>query len=901
MNKIKPLLIFLVVVGFITTQLQSGETETKTRLIFADNYLPSIEFPIGGIGTGNVMLGGRGDIKHIEFFNAPNRNELPPELTFFCLWVQEDGGAPIAKVLERELFPPFLNPFGQPRQQLIGLPRFPQAEFQGEYPFAKVRLFDQQLPLDIELEAFNPFIPLDPENSGLPVAIFNWRVLNKSEKPVEVSIAFNMSNLIKSKRDGEFSYGRNLNQFIERQAYRGILMTAERAHPDSTDYAELAILTTEKEINGQTHWYRGGWWDNAHIFWDDFRDDGQLQPVSDANASPDRRTDVATILVHFKLAPGAHKCVPFYLCWYVPNRRTDIHFALGHIESTKRIFKNYYATRYKSVLEVADFLIQNIETLTGATRLYHDIVFQSTYPDFVKDAITANTAVLKTNLLMRVANGDLHGFEGLGNDFGCCAGTCTHVWNYAQTLASLFPTLAQNARKTAFLHDTFENGFQAHRSVFPLGDYWFDGPPAADGQMGNIVRVYREWKNSGDMNFLKQLWPQVKAALEFAWRGVGEISDKFAWQKNSLHAPWDPDQDGIIEGRQHNTYDIDFYGSNSMIGSLYLAALKAASEMALAVGESEKAKEYDQIYQSGRKQFEELLWNGEYYIQKIEVMPGLTIPDRLQSPPDENGKIIPKYQYGNGCLSDQLLGQYLAHISGLGYLLDQAQVKSALASIFRHNFVETLRNFHNVQRVYGLNNEGGLMTCTWPRGNRPALPFVYADELWTGIEYQAAASMIYSGLVAEGLKVVETVRKRYAGWNRNPFAEIESGRFYARSLASWSVLLALSGFQYDGIQQTISFAPKINKNDFYTFWSGGNGWGSFQLKGKHLQFKLEYGGLKLRAFGIGQTYPFQIFRGVTLNDRNIQAELKRETDLIVLKFSEPVSITKGDCLEIEFD
>jgi non-lysosomal glucosylceramidase len=863
---------------------------------YSGDSLRSIEFPVGGIGTGNILLSGRGNIKHIEFFNAPNRNELPPEMTFFSIWFKQAGNRPAARVLERELFAPFLNPFGQPRQQLIGLPRFKQAEFHACYPFGYLILQDEKIPLKIELEVYNPFIPLDPERSGIPAAVFNWQITNRTDKTVSVSLAFNMANLTK----GDNIYGGNINRYIKKNLYHAIHMSSTRAHPDSTNYAELAILTTEKTTDIQTRWYRGNWWDNAHLFWDDFKDDGRIQPLLDNNESPNGRTDIGTILVYFALQPSEVKTVPFYLCWYVPNRRSGQDYALGQSASTKKIFKNYYAVHYSGVLQVADYLTENIDSLYQDTKKYRDILFKSTYPPFVLDAVSANTAALKTNLLMRVDNGDMHGFEGLGNDFGCCAGTCTHVWNYAQALASLFPTLEQNARKTAFLHDTFENGFQAHRSVFPLGEYWFDGPPAADGQMGNIVRLYREWKYCGDTQCLKKLWPKVKASLEFAWNGVGEVEPALAWQKNSMKLPWDPDKDGIMEGRQHNTYDIDFYGPNAMIGSLYLAALKAAAEMAEALGEPEKAEEYDTIYNSGKEQFEKLLWNGEYYNQNIEVMEGLNIPERLESPPDKNGKILPKYQYGNGCLSDQLLGQYLAHISGLGYILDKDHIKQAMHSIYMYNFIDNLSEFHNVQRVYGLNDEGGLMTCTWPKGNRPALPFVYSDELWTGIEYQAAASMIYSNLLEEGLNVVKTVRQRYAGWNRNPFAEIESGRYYARSLASWSILLALSGFQYDGIKNTIVFAPKINHDNFYTFWSCGNGWGSFKIKEKQIEYRVEYGKIKIDSFGITDTYEFKMIKHIKKNNKIIHADLDFSDNLINVGFKQTLLLENGDVLFIEF-
>jgi len=894
------LFLFLVLFASIFQTLASDNL-VNTNIngkTFTGINLKQIEFPIGGIGTGNIILGGRGDIKHIEFFNKPNRNELPPEMTFFAIRVKEQDNIAISKILERKLLPPFPNGFGIPRQQLAGLPRFSKVSFTGGYPFANLIFIEEKFPVQIELVAYNPFIPLAPDKSGLPCAIFNWKVFNPGKNEVDVSIVFNMTNLIKVKNEKDQEiYLKNINEYVDKKKFSGIKMTSAAVHKDSVDFAEIAILTTEPNVDIQTRWYRGNWWDNAHIFWDDFCDDGRLRPVIDALEADEGKTDIASLLVHCRLQPGESHTIPFYLCWYVPNRTTGWDYALGQEKSLGKILKNYYATQFTDVLNVSGYLVDNINQLYAETKKYYDILFNSTFPDYVLDAISANTASLKTNLLMRVESGDLHGFEGLGNDFGCCAGTCTHVWNYEQAMASLFPTLEQNARKIAFMHNTFDNGFQAHRSVFPLGEYWFDGPPAADGQMGNIVRVYREWKNCGDTKCLKMIWPRVKASLEFAWKGVGDVLDELNWQKNAMQRPWDPDKDGVIEGRQHNTYDIDFFGPNTMIGSLYLAALKAASEMADALGEQDKADEYSAVYHSGVKKLNTQLWNGEYYIQKIEVMDGLTIPDRLKSPPDKNGNIIPKYQYGDGCLSDQLLGQYLAFVSGLGYILDSSRVTKAMHSVFKHNYIDNLSEFENVQRVYGVNDEGGLMTCTWPNGNRPALPFVYSDELWTGIEYQAAASMIFSGLVDEGLKVVQTVRNRYDGWNRNPFSEIESGFYYARAMASWSVLLALSGFQYDGVENTIGFAPRINKENFSTFWSNANGWGSYEIKENTAVFKVEYGQLNLKQFSL-VVDKFETAVKVMLNSDSVRFISGHEKNRINIEFKKMLILKTGDTLTI---
>ncbi len=880
--------------------------------------LKMIAFPIGGLGTGNITLGGRGEIRELEIFNRPAK-EKNPDFTFFSIWAEEQGKESVAKILERQCFPPYVAWMGIPRNQLPGVSRFNEVIFKGEYPFAYLAFKDEAVPLEVRLEAYNPFIPLDPERSGFPAAVFNWKIKNVKGSSVQVSLAFSMQNPIRTPdSSGRQSFGKNLNQYIDEGVFRGIKMISNRAEESALECGSLAFVVTEKNVDIQTRWYRGGWWDNAHIFWDDFSDDGRIENVKDSEESPEGRSDVATLLVHLELKPGEERIIPFYLTWHFPNREN---YWNREEEVRGKRFRNYYATQFQDAWDVARNLIRNGEDLYRDTKTYHDVLFGSTYPSYVLDALSSQASSLKTNLVMRTEEGRLFAFEGLTDDSGCCPMNCTHVWNYEQTMAYLFPSQERTMRETDFLHNTFANGYQVFRTLMPLGKYWWTYKPCADGQMGNIVRVYREWKLSGDTEWLRKLWPKVKAALEFAWKGVGEVSEDLKWQQARLHLPWDPDKDGVMEGEQHNTYDIEFYGPNTMAGSLYLAALKAASEMAEAVGDKKKADEYFNIFQKGSKQFDSLLWNGEYYVQKVDVMDGLVVPEHLRTPEKkcespackgkespggnkkalEEGDIVPKYQYGDGCLSDQLLGQYLAHAAGLGYVLPKENVDKAVKSIFEYNFLKDLSRFSNVQRVYALNEEAGLLLCSWPKGERPALPFVYSDEVWTGIEYQVAASLIYSGHIEEGLTIVRALRERYRGFNRNPWDELECGHHYARAMASWAVMLALSGYQYDGITGFIAFSPKINTEDFSTFWSSGTGWGSFSLNGDEAVLKVEYGSLKLDKLGLSRDYGFRSIKAIRVRSGKAAASLRTEKDLAVVYLDESVELRPGDRIEIVFN
>ena len=830
---------FLFLAGILlfgTAQAQSREKHT-----FQGSELQTIRVPVGGVGTGNLLLGGRGNIEYVEIFNHSDRLRHL-EKTFFSLWMKESGKQPVTTILERELLPPYLNvthAYGW------GLPRMSEALFTNNYPQLQWQFRDEEIPLDISLEVVNPIVPHDFEASNVPVSKFNWIIKNPTRHTIEASIALSMENPIKANRI--------TNRFVSDGDIQGIQFAPEGANAPVNYQGGLFMGATTTGIEVQTHWYPGTWRDDSHIFWDDFSDDGRIEikkepwTASDkASAYNESTQRMATVLVPFSLKPGEEVSIPFYLSWHFPKRTFTSAEVFGIKAAEGKPFGNHYANRFNNEMDaLKQFLSEEDKTLTKA-RAFAQIMANTSFPDYVVEAMTTQMATLVSPLIQITGEGDVHGFEGVLDNGWCCPGTCTHVWNYEHALASLYPSLERKMREIEFMHNTFDDGFQVHRSVFPLGEYWFNGPAAADGQMGTIVRAYREWKSCGDNEWLAMLWPKIKIALEFAWHGSGQPAKE---KVGGVQEAWDPQKIGLLSNRQHNTYDIDFYGPNSMTSSLYLAALKAGSEMAMAMGEKQKAKEYMSVYKKGSELFVDSLWNGEYFIQIILDDISRYKESQL-SPPDKNGKRIPKYQCGDGCLSDQLLGQYLAFISGLGYIADKEKIDSALISIYKYNFQKNLGKFANVQRVYGLNNEAGLVLCTWPKGNRPLLPFVYSDEAWTGVEYQVAASLIYSGKIDEGLEIVKAVQDRHDGVKRNPFEHNESGVHYARAMASWALLPALSGAAYDGVSKELAFAPRINPSAFRSFWSAGAAWGEVFIDDKGIKIEVAHGELSLNKLSV---------------------------------------------------
>jgi hypothetical protein len=455
---------------------------------------------------------------------------------------------------------------------------------------------------------------------------------------------------------------------------------------------------------------------------------------------------------------------------------------------------------------------------------FQTALLSSTLPREVLDAVAANLAILKSPTILRQDNGNVWSWEGCGPNWGFCAGNCTHVWNYAQTLPHLFPKLERTLREQELMRSMDETGHMAFRSALPDGPVPHTEHAAADGQLGGIVKLYREWTISGDTDWMRKLYPLAKRSLEYCITS------------------WDPQRRGGIFEPHHNTYDIEFWGPDSMVGSIYVAALSAMAVMAEAVGAMGDKAEYAALAERATRFLESDLYNGEYFEQRVQYLDleDRSLADQLKRGDGDSETLEllrregPKYQYGTGCLSDGVIGAWMAQLYGIETSLDRKKIRSSLAAIVRHNFRASLTDHANVQRShYALGDEAGLLLCTWPRGGKPTLPFIYSDEVWTGVEYQVASHLALEGMMDESLKLVRALRRRYDGTARNPFNEYEAGSFYARAMASYSLLAAWSGFRYSALDRTLHFASPASRKPFRVFFSTASGFGSIEMsKGK---------------------------------------------------------------------
>jgi len=843
---------------------------------YTGRSLDEIAFPLGGIGAGSVSLGGWGQLRDWEIMNRPAKGFVVPR-SFFAIKVRSSDGPPVMKVLQGPVGGSFAgdghslvpshgkNDLGQ------GLPHFRKAVFTGHFPYATLEMYDPDIPLHVTLEAFNPFIPLNDKDSSIPVAILSYSFENTSKQTVSATVYGNLTNVIGDAQEGR------INEAREGKGITGLCLTNAKLDSKSPSYGSLALATNWSEA---AVWPR---WKDSRLskFW-------EAMALSDEFPLVERgESDTGTVAVDFTVKPQDKVAVTFILAWHFP---TFEHYWQRRKEGEEAAtWRNFYATLWKDAWDVALYTSSNLERLRGETRLFHDTLFASTLPAHVLDAISSQLSTLQTNTCFRLEDGTFYGFEGCSNTGGCCEGSCTHVWNYAQALPYLFPQLQRSMLNAHFANSVEEDGFMTFRMPLPLGtkaEPTFH--PAADGQMGVILQVYREWLISGDDEWLRLVWPTAKKLLHFAWEY------------------WDADRDGVMEGMQHNTYDIEFYGPNTMTGSLYLAALRAAEEISEHLGEHAEAGECRRLFEEGSGWTDQNLFNAEYYEQKVnatahEVWPEAYRKLALRHGKDDKFEDWPKWQFGRGCLSDQLIGQWYASMLGLGYLYNPASVRKALGSVFRYNWKPNLWNHPGFLRIYAVNDEPGLVICTWPKGERPGYGFYFADEIWCGIEYQVASHMIYEGMIKEGLAVAMGTRNRHRGDRRNPWDEFECGHHYARSMASYALLLALSGYRCCAAENRLGFAPRICEEDFRSFFSTATGWGLYtqRMEEGRAEFtiSLKYGSLLLERLDLPTADIRKPMLDVILDGKKVKAKARREKDTFVVLLV-PTVVRHGQILRI---
>ncbi|MCJ7580699.1 MAG: non-lysosomal glucosylceramidase [Candidatus Aminicenantes bacterium] len=813
MAKFWAFFIFLSVsFGLSTCQtVKKGLNKRQYNGPYSGPSLNRVAFPIGGMGAGMFCLEGTGAISHVsvknvlQFFNEP--------CTFAAITIKQEKN--VARILEGPV--PAWKIFGAPGTgngaagSSYGLPRFKEASFLSRFPFGIVSLEDPHIPLDVTLTGWSPFIPGDANNSSLPVGGLEYSFKNNTDSVVEALFSFNTKNFMAISGEG--------NGVLPIK--NGFVLYQRGTEEKPEDEGALAIFVEENSAVVDHCWFKGGWWDALTLAWENIQEARILD-----NPPVEGPVPGISLFLPLTLAPGQEKTVRVKIAWYVPL--TNLRYGQDPEEipppgeeavCMSPYHVPWYAGMFEDIYSVAGYWRSNYDDLREKTQIFTDTFYDTTLPGEVVEAVAANLTILKSPTVLRQTDGRLWCFEGCSDDRGCCSGSCTHVWNYAQAIPHLFPDLERSLRLTEFNDSQDDRGHQTFRSALPIRPVAHSFHAASDGQLGGIMKVYRDWRISGDTEWLRALWPKVKQSLDYCIE------------------TWDPRGNGVLEEPHHNTYDIEYWGPDGHCSSFYLGALKAAVEIGKILEENVSA--YEDLLARGTNYLETELFNGEYFYQKIqteglnaEFKPldysnnGLGYTDIIKKLNNEG----PKYQYGTGCLSDGVLGFWIAQVCGLGEIADGKKVRSHLNAVHAYNLKHDLSEHANPQRPsFAAGTDGGLLLCTWPRGGKLSIPFVYSDEVWTGIEYQVASHLMLEGDVDKGLEIVRICRDRYDGTVRNPFDEYECGHWYARALSSYGLIQGLTGVRYDAVDKTLYIDSRIGEN-FTSFLSTASGFGSVGLK-----------------------------------------------------------------------
>ncbi len=842
------------------TTSPTSRTDPRSVPVRQGAALRHVAMPLGGIGAGHVALGSDGGLRQWQLHNRPNHRGFIPDSFFAVRVTSTEPPRNVIRLLQsREIADLAPDPtplvtddeIPDDQRRLIDLfPGVQRTTFSATYPTGHIAYLDDDLPLDITLEAFTPFVPLDEWASGLPAALFTFTLHNSTDMELHGALAGTLQNAVgwdgvtPSSGNRNPLYGGNVNRVRRSPDRTSLVMDNPSLPADHPGAGQMVLTAVSRNVRAYGQWTEPGQFLrfmeglNAHRQFegqDSTRQSAyQNQPIIPHGPSPAGTTWNGGLMIPFWIAPGETVSLTFVMTWYFPNRYVnfDQFGPMRDYGHSRFWLGNAYATRFADALDVSDHVVGNRITLEEVTRSWETLFTGSTLPDVLVEAMSAQASLIRSPTTFWTEDGNFFGFEGaLGasttmwnGDFGgSCPLNCTHVWNYEMALSRLFPRLERRMRSTELDVVQAPEGYIPHRTILPLylRQLWGEpigGPtqPALDGMLGAILKTYREMRQDADLDWLREHWEPLRRLLRH------------------IRQTWDANDDGVLEGEQGNTYDIHFFGPNIYIGGLWLAALRAAEEMARLLGEDDRAAELRALFERGGARYDELLWNGEYYIQLLD-----------DAAPTAD-------QFGDGCLSDQLFGQWWAHLLDLGYILPKEHVRTTLESIARYNTRRGFNDFEHGFRVFADRADSGLLVCTWPRGGRPAIPVRYCDEVWTGIEYQVAAHCIMEGLVGQGLTMLTDLRSRYSGERRNPYNEIECGDHYSRAMAGWSVLEAWSGLRYDATRNQLRLVDGPARNGSRLPFVTAAAWGELrQIRtgddGFEVAFDVRFGTLAIES------------------------------------------------------
>ncbi|KXJ22379.1 uncharacterized protein LOC110252569 [Exaiptasia diaphana] len=811
---------------------------------YSNEALRAVALPLGGLGGGNIALAGDGGLRQWQICNEVNHLGIAPD-SFFAIrvdqgstskavalqsdtWYNQEGFVPAAYITDHVV--PEAS-----KQLLSDIPGIKTLEITAKYPIAEVDYLSDEVPVQIHLEAFSPTIPLDSKNSALPVVIFNFTVTNTGKEEAKVSLLGSLQNIAGWDGTSDITsevhnagYGGNINSLIQNSDMYGIDMYNPTLPEKINSNGHVGITVMPKDGDKLSCELQ---YSSVKEMWEHFTKDA-LVGQGQTGPSPPGTTWNGALWCTRTLQPNTSEIFTFFLAWHFPHRYVDWNQpGLEYSNPNSAFFiGNQYSNFWKDIKEVLTYTAVNLDNLTSFTRSFRDSMFEATLPWQLIDSAAGRISVLKSPTCMWNADGNFYAFEGCSEKKGCCPLNCTHVWNYEMALAKCYPDLEQTMRNVDLNEQITPHDVIPSRTIVPLvlrriWTYWDNysidqssTTICVDGEIGTVLKMYREVRQGAPHEWFNKLWPKVK-----------KIMSRWMTQLDNGQ--------GVITGPQPNTYDCAIYGINVYIGGYYLAALRAAEEMAKLQGEMDLAAIYHERFLSGRDQLDTRCFNGKWYTQIVD-------------PKNQVNEVA------DGTWVDCLVGQWWAHSLGLGYILKKENIQSTLQNVFVRNHVDSFNPATQKPRQFFDQRDAGLTICVFP-DKVPEKPLVYYSEgAWSGLEYEFAALCLYEGLNDIAIHVLTDTRNKYDGTRRSPWNEIECGDHYARPMSSFLLFETASGQDWnfdkgDPSFVNLRFAPRINECDFRGFFILGCCWGQYVQKGDvglingRIQLTVSFGELRL--------------------------------------------------------
>ncbi|MGO4288463.1 GH116 family glycosyl-hydrolase [Chitinophaga sp. RAB17] len=827
------------------------ERGTVTTYLKSKNELQYIGMPVGGIMCGTLYLGGDGRLWLWDIFNK-NQEGIEPKVVDYSANVLDggkkvrsrDGACYIAPSKNiRPLDQGFALQLTDDHKTIIRKfdeESWPEISFEATYPMATIRYTDPALPVEIVLEAFSPFIPLNEDDSGLPVTILSYKIINKGTTPVTATILGWLENKAAIYSAGDAH--ERINTVVNQPGWQGVHATVRVKAGSNEEFSKkydygnlcLAAFGTQVMVNPMMP--------VGELSAADFKlmtAKQAIKPVSDKLTG--------SVAIQNKILPGKTIRNDFAISWYTPN----LYF--NGIQGEGR----YYTNQFTDAVAVMNYVQKNYTRLSHESRLWKDTWYDATLPWWFMERTFLNISTLATTTAHRFRSGRFYAWEGVG----ACEGTCTHVWQYAQAVGRIFPALERDTRQRVDLGI----GQMSDGGILFRGEA--EKRPAIDGQAGTVLRIYREHQMNKDNSFLQHNWTNIKKATLFI-----------------IHQ--DRNGDGMEDTPMENTLDAVWDGEIAWIVGLCIAAVKAASLMATEVNDTAFATICNDYTEKGRRNMETQLFNGEYFIHQ---------PDKVKG-----RSVIGSY---NTCHIDQVYGQSWAFQVGMDRVIDKEKTLSALKALYKYNYKQDVGPYiaaHPGGRPYALAGESGMILNTNPRneqypfGVKDAWQLGYFNECMTGFEHQVASHMMAEGMTDEALTLTRAVHDRYHAFKRNPFNEIECSDHYARAMASYGTFITATGFQYHGPKGYIAFAPALNKEDFKAPFVTAEGWGTYTQKGGHHMIQLKYGSLSLQTLRFAHNGVKQ----VTIAGQKAPVAFTEANGFVTLQLPAPLRIKAGQSLKI---